>query len=61
MIIFFAFYFFKNFVFKMVASNMAAFDHSHFVNFEQVKNFGSHFADFEQVKTVDGDFTDFEQ
>ena len=45
----------------MIASNMAAFNHSHFVNFEQDKIFSSHFADFEQVKIVDGYFTDFEQ
>ena len=32
----------------MVASNMAAFDLNHFVNFEQVKNFNGYFADFEQ-------------
>ena len=53
--------FLKNFAFKMVASNMAAFDLSYFVNFEQVKIFSSHFADFEQVKIVNGHFTDFEQ
>ena len=36
----------------MVASNIAAFDLSHFVNFEQVKIFSSQFADFEQVKKI---------
>ena len=45
----------------MTASKMAAFDLSHFVDFEQVKIFSSHFADFEQVKIVNGYFTDFEQ
>ena len=45
----------------MVASNMAAFDRSHFVNFEQVKIFSSNFADFEQVKNFNGHFADFEQ
>ena len=45
----------------MVAYNMAAFDLSHFADFEQVKNFNGHFADFEQVKIVYGHFTDFEQ
>ena len=45
----------------MAASNMAAFDVSHFVNFEQVKNFNGHFAVYEQVKFINGHFTDFEQ
>ena len=61
MIIYFCCYFFRNFAFKMVASNRAAFDLSHFVNFEQVKLFSSHFAEFEQVKIVNGYFTVFEQ
>ena len=56
MIIFFACYFFKNFVFKMVA-----FDLSYFTDFEQVKIVNGHFTDFEQVKIVNGHFTDFEQ
>ena len=45
----------------MVAYNMAAFDLSHFVNFEHVKIFSSHFADFEQVKNFNSYFSDFEQ
>ena len=40
--------FFKNFASKMAASKIAAFDLSHFVNFEQVKIFNGDFTDFEQ-------------
>ena len=61
MIIYFRLLLFKNFAFKMVASNMAAFDLNHFADFEQVKIFNVHFADFEQVKTVNSHFADFEQ
>ena len=32
----------------MAASQMVAFDLSHFADFEQVKIFNSHFTDFEQ-------------
>ena len=49
-IIFFASYFFKNFAFKMAASNMVAFDLSHYTDFEQVKIVNGHFTDFEQGK-----------
>ena len=45
----------------MIASNMAAFNLSYFVNFEQVKIFSSHFANFEQVKSFNGHIADFEQ
>ena len=41
-------FFKKNFAFKMAASQMVAFDLSHFADFEQVKIFNNHFTDFEQ-------------
>ena len=41
-------FFKKNFAFKMAASQMVAFDLSHFADFEQVKIFNSHFTDVEQ-------------
>ena len=40
----------------MVASKMAAFDLSHFTDFEQVKIVNGHFTCFEQVKIVNGHF-----
>ena len=45
----------------MVAYNMAAFDLSHFIDFEHVKIFSSYFTDFEQVKIFNVHFTGFEQ
>ena len=45
----------------MVASKMAAFDLSHFTDFEQVKIVNDHFTDFEHVKIANGYYTVFEQ
>ena len=60
-IIFFAYYFFKNFLLRWLLLKIDAFDLNHFTNFEQVKTDNGHFADFEQIKFFSSHFADFEQ